>query len=92
MAILLLTRLQEHPRETYLATSGALVVGRIDCICADPAPAERWSWGMNLDIGALPFRRGGVEGSCAEAAAALNRAWSEWKAWAGLRDAEAPGP
>ena len=30
MAELVYTRLQDHPRETYFATSGALVVGRID--------------------------------------------------------------
>jgi hypothetical protein len=59
MAALVYTRLKDHPRETYFATSGALIVGRIDCISARPG-SEQWSWGMNLDIGGLPFRRGGV--------------------------------
>jgi hypothetical protein len=47
---------------------------------------------MNLDIGALPFRRGGVAPSRDAAAAALGEAWAQWKAWAGLRDIEAIGP
>lgn len=90
MASLVLTQLQDHPRETYFATSGALIVGRIDCISAEPG-AERWAWGMNLDIGGLPFRRGGVADSQDEAVAQLGEAWADWKAWAGLRDAE-PDP
>jgi hypothetical protein len=92
MAELVYTRLQDHPRETYFATSGALVVGRIDCICPDPPPAEQWGWGMNLDIGALPFRRGGVAPTREAAAAALGEAWEQWKAWAGLRDVAVIGP
>ena len=86
MAKLVYTRLQDHPRETYFATSGSLIVGRIDCISAGPDPAERWMWGLQLDIGATPFRRGATAGSRDEAAAALDAAWSDWKLWAGLRD------
>jgi hypothetical protein len=91
MAALVYTRLQDHPRETYFATSGALIVGRIDCISADPA-TEQWGWGMSLDIGALPFRRGGVAGSHSEAAACLDEAWEQWKHWAGLRDLDVIEP
>ena len=91
MAALVFTRLQDHPRETYFATSGALIVGRIDCISADPE-REQWSWGMNLDIGGLPFRRGGVAEGRGEAVAALEEAWSDWKTWAGLRDIDALEP
>lgn len=90
MASLVFTQLQDHPRETYFATSGALIVGRIDCISAGPG-LEQWAWGMNLDIGGLPFRRGGVAESQDEAIAQLDEAWADWKAWAGLRDAE-PNP
>ena len=90
MAALVFTQLQDHPRDTFFATSGALIVGRIDCICAG-LPEERWSWGMNLDIGGLPFRRGSVCGSREEAVAELEAAWADWKAWAGLQDvAEEP--
>lgn len=85
MAALVYTRLKDHPRETYFATSGALIVGRIDCISARPG-SEQWSWGMNLDIGGLPFRRGGVAEDRAGAITALNEAWGDWKTWAGLRD------
>jgi len=92
MASLVFTRLEDHPRETYLATSGAVVVGRIDCICPDPPSAERWAWSMNLDIGALPFRRGGVSDTQDGAVAELNQAWAEWKAWAGLRDIDVLEP
>ena len=92
MAALVFTRLEDHPRETYFATSGALVVGRIDCICPGPPPAEQWAWGMNLDIGALPFRRGGVSGTRDGAIIELNQAWADWKAWAGLRDIEVLAP
>lgn len=91
MAVLVFTRLKDHPRETYFATSGALVVGRIDCISAEPG-AEQWSWGMNLDIGGLPFRRGGVAGDRTAAVAALDDAWGDWKTWAGLRDLDPPAP
>lgn len=90
MASLVFTQLQDHPRETYFATSGALIVGRIDCISVEP-DTERWAWGMNLDIGGLPFRRGGVADSQDEAIAQLDEAWADWKAWAGLRDAEPAG-
>ncbi|GEP04426.1 hypothetical protein [Methylobacterium oxalidis] len=88
MAALVYTRLQDHPRETYFATSGALIVGRIDCISAEAA-SEQWGWGMSLDIGAQPFRRGGVAASRADAAACLSDAWEQWKVWAGLRDIDA---
>lgn len=91
MAVLVFTRLQDHPRETYFATSGALIVGRIDCISAAPG-AEQWSWGMNLDIGGLPFRRGGVAEDRPSAVAALTEAWGDWKTWAGLRDLDALEP
>lgn len=91
MAILVFTRLKDHPRETYVATSGALIVGRIDCICAEPG-REEWSWGLSLDIGGLPFRRGGVAGDRAAAVAALDEAWGDWKLWAGLRDIDALPP
>ena len=84
MAKLVYTRLQDHPRETYVATSGALIVGRIDCISA--GPGEQWMWGLQLDIGATPFRRGATAGSRDEAASALDAAWDDWKQWAGLRD------
>ena len=90
MAKLVYTRLQDHPRETYFATSGALIVGRIDCICASPGPAEQWVWGMQLDIGATLFRRGAAVGSRDHATAALAQAWEDWKVWAGLCDIEAP--
>lgn len=89
MAALAFTRSQDHPCETYFATSGALIVGRIDCIRHDDDGDEAWSWGMTLDIGALPFRRGGTMGTQGEAADALTEAWEQWKAWAGLRDVEA---
>lgn len=91
MAALVYTRLQDHPRETYFATSGALIVGRIDCINVRPGE-EQWSWGMNLDIGGLPFRRGGVATDRAAAVAALGEAWGDWKVWAGLRDLDALEP
>ncbi|WP_232628474.1 hypothetical protein [Methylobacterium sp. Leaf118] len=91
MAILVFTRLKDHPRETYVATSGALIVGRIDCINADPT-REEWSWGLNLDIGGLPFRRGGVAVDREEAVASLDEAWSDWKTWAGLRDIDTLPP
>ena len=89
MAKLVYTCLQDDPRERYFATSGALIVGRIDCICAGPQPAEQWMWGMQLDIGAAPFRRGATVGSRDEAVEALGQAWEDWKVWAGLRDMEA---
>lgn len=90
MAALVFTQLQDEPRVCYFATSGALIVGRIDCISAEPG-AESWAWGMNLDIGGLPFRRGGVSDNREEAITQLDAAWSDWKAWAGLRDAEPAG-
>ena len=88
MVKLIYTRLQDHPRETYFATSGSLIVGRIDCISAGPGAAEQWMWGMQLDIGATPFRRGATVGSRDEATVALEAAWADWKMWAGLRDAD----
>ncbi|KQT16170.1 hypothetical protein ASG40_18190 [Methylobacterium sp. Leaf399] len=88
MAKLIFTHPQDHPRETYFATSGSLIVGRIDCISAGPASDEQWMWGMQLDIGATPFRRGATVGSLKEASAALAIAWSDWKLWAGLQDIE----
>jgi hypothetical protein len=92
MAKLVYTRLQDHPRETYFATSGSLIVGRIDCICAGPPAAEHWMWGMQLDIGATPFRRGATVSSREEATAGLEAAWRDWKLWAGLKDSEAAEP
>ncbi|WP_156648524.1 hypothetical protein [Methylobacterium sp. Leaf108] len=92
MAKLVFTRLQDHPRETYFATSGLLIVGRIDCISAGPAADEQWMWGMQLNIGATPFRRGATVGSRNEASAALAIAWSDWKLWAGLQDIEVAEP
>ena len=88
MAKLIYTRLQDHPRETYFATSGSLIVGRIDRISARPNAAEQWMWGMQLDIGATPFRRGATVESRDEATVALEAAWADWKMWAGLRDAD----
>ena len=88
MAKLIYTRLQDHPRETYFATSGSLIVGRIDCISAGPGAAEQWMWGMQLDIGATPFRRGATVGSLDEATIALEAAWADWKQWAGLQDSD----
>lgn len=88
MAKLVYTRLQDHPRESYFATSGSLIVGRIDCIFPSPEATEQWMWGMQLDIGATPFRRGATAGSHDEARAALEAAWHDWKLWAGLRDSE----
>ena len=88
MAKLIYPRLQDHPRETYFATSGSLIVGRIDCISAGPGAAEQWMWGMQLDIGATPFRRGATVGSRDEATAALEAAWADWKLWAGLQDSD----
>ncbi|WP_238273296.1 hypothetical protein [Methylobacterium cerastii] len=92
MAKLVYTRLQDHPHETYIATSGSLIVGRIDCIFAGPAAAEKWMWGMQLDIGATPYRRGGTVGSQEEAVDALEAAWSSWKSWAGLQDSNGTQP
>jgi hypothetical protein len=88
VAKLIYTRLEDHPRETYVITSGALIVGRVDCISDEPAPAAQWTWGLHLDIGAAPFRRGATVSSRDDAVAALERAWAEWKLWAGLRDAD----
>ena len=90
VAKLIYTRLEDHPRETYVITSGALIVGRVDCICDDPPPAAQWTWGLHLDIGAAPFRRGATVSSRDEAVAALEQAWTEWKLWAGLSDADRP--
>lgn len=71
MAKLVFTRLQDHPRETYFATRGLQIVGRIDCISADPDADQQWMSGLQLDIGAMPFRRGATVGSRDEASAAL---------------------
>ena len=92
MAKLVYTRLKDHPRETYFATSGSLIVGRIDCIFASPGAAEQWMWGMQLDIGATPYRRGGTVGSLEEAVDTLEAAWSNWKLWAGLQDSDGTQP
>lgn len=90
VAKLIYTRLEDHPRETYVITSGALIVGRVDCIRDDPAPDAQWTWGLHLDIGAAPFRRGATVSTRDEAVAALEQAWTEWKLWAGLCDADGP--
>lgn len=92
MAKLVYTRLQDHPRETYFATSGSLIVGRIDCIFPSSERTEQWMWGMQLDIGATRFRRGATVGSQNEAIAALEVAWRDWKLWAGLRDTDNSEP
>ncbi|WP_238273069.1 hypothetical protein [Methylobacterium cerastii] len=79
MAKLVYTRLQDQPRETYFVTRGSLIVGRIDCIFAGSAAAEQWMWGMQLDIGAAPYRRGATVSSLEEAVGALEAAWCSWK-------------
>ncbi len=92
MAKLVFTRLQDHPRETYFATSGSLIVGRIDCISAGPDVDQQWMWGLQLDIGAMPFRRGATVGSRNEASTALEGAWRDWKIWACLQDRDVTEP
>ena len=92
MAKLVYTRLQDHPRESYFATSGSLIVGRIDCIFPRSGTIEQRMWGMQLDIGATRFRRGASVGSQDEAIAALELAWRDWKLWAGLRDSDNTEP
>jgi len=91
MAKLAFNLMLEEPRETYIVTSAALIVGRIDCIQAEPMTDQQWAWGMHLDIGVAPFRRGGNAGSADEAASKMREAWEDWKVWAGLQDVEGAG-
>ena len=88
MAKLAFNLMLEEPRETYIVTSAALIVGRIDCIQSGPVTDQHWAWAMHLDIGVAPFRRGGNAGSADEAFSKISEAWDDWKAWAGLQDVE----
>ncbi|MHC1999537.1 hypothetical protein ACYQR9_03720 [Methylobacterium sp. CM6241] len=88
MAKLAFNLMLEEPRETYIVTSAALIVGRIDCIQAEPVADQQWAWAMHLDIGVAPFRRGGNGRSADEAASKMREAWEDWKVWAGLQDVD----
>jgi hypothetical protein len=88
MAKLAFNLMLEEPRETYIVTSAALIVGRIDCIQSEPIADQQWAWAMYLDIGVAPFRRGGNAVSADEAVSKVSEAWEDWKVWAGLQDVD----
>ena len=90
MAKLAFNLMLEEPRETYIVTSAALIVGRIDCIQSEPMTDQQWAWAMHLDIGVAPFRRGGNASSADEACSKISEAWEDWKVWAGLQDVDGP--